>query len=540
MLVLVFVFSIFSGCTKTEDDETAQKEAETGDSEISEKEDDEDDEEETEKDDNSTGLPIVDEPITLTYWKPITTVALQIIESHNDSEIYKEMERRTGIKMDFISPPAGQETEQFNLMISSGDDLPDIIQHGPEYPGGPDKAIDDGVFIDLTDLVDEYAPNFKKVRESNEVIRKRTLTDKGRIRGFPSTHETPEPCWWGLVIRKDFMEDIGKDAPETIDEWYDVLVDFKESLNVKVPLIFPTNGLDWGGGFVSAWDIGPNMYVKDGDIKYGRIEPGFKEYLQTMNKWYKEGLIDQDFATRDQKSIDAMATSGEAGAWLGAWGENILNYLTLKKDDSKYDLMGVPYPSLQKGENVKYRQTDPVVNGHFTVITKNCEYPEEAIRWLDYGYSEEGALLYNWGIEGKTYEIVDGKPEFTDFMLDNPDGIPFFTLAWKWKLHHGPYLRDWSAQPMEDEAVVQASEAWTEGADDDYVIPSITQSAEESEEYSTIMADIETYTEQMILKFIMGVEPIDKFDEYVEQVKKMKIDRAIELRQAALDRYEAR
>lgn len=469
----------------------------------------------------------------------MTAEAIQIIESFNDNEVYKELERRTGIKMDFISPPVGQETEQFNLMISSGDDLPDIIElAGVNYPGGPDKAIDDGVFIDLTDLVEKHAPNYQKLRKSDKDAEKQTLTDKGRLWSFARVQIDEAPSWHGGIFRKDYLDDVNKEIPITVDEWYDSLKAFKERLNVEVPLMLPENGVSGFAVILSAYDVGYGMFVKDGSIKYAPIEPGYKEYLEIMNKWYEEGLVDKDFPTRDAKSRDAMATSGKAGAWLGSWGEHLVNYLALKEDDPKYELIGVPHPILEEGQTIKYRQKNPVITNRNAVITKNCEYPEEAVRWFDYAYTEEGALLYSYGIEGKTYEIVDGKPELTDFALENPDGIPFFTLFWKYMMQHAPYDKDWRAQPWTEEAL-QATGEWSK-ANTDYVLPPITQSAEENEEYSTIMADIETYVEQMTLKFIMGVEPIDKFDEYVEQVKKMNIDGAIELRQAALDRYEAR
>lgn len=544
LLVLVFVLSIFSGCANTEDGENVQSEAESNNAEKdNDKENSTENKENGEKSSQTSGLPIVDEPITLTYWTAMDGQALQIMESLEENEVYKELETRTGIKMDFIHPPAGQETEQFNLMISSGDDLPDLmkIDSGGDYPGGPDKAIDDGVFLDLTELLDEYAPNVQKIMKSNEEIERRLKTDKGRIWSFPRIHATEEPTWTGPIFRKDFLDDIDKELPETIDEWYDILSAFKNELNIEAPFMFrPSSpGIDPHGTIVSAWDIGPNMYVRDGEIRYGPIEPNFKEYLQTMNKWYEEGLIDEDFATRDSKSYDAMAVGGQAGAWLGSWGEQFLNYIQLKKDDSKYALAGAVQPSLEKGEKVKYRQQDELVGGQHTVITKNCQYVEEAVRWFDYAYSEEGAFLYNWGIEGKAHEMVEGKPQFTDFLLENPDGLPYFVIGWKWKVIRGSYLRDWAAQPLGDESVEQATTLWSQ-ADTDYVLPPITQTAEEDSQYSSIMADVETYKDQMAIKFITGVEPIDKFDEYVDQIKKMNIDEAIKLRQAALERYYAR
>lgn len=314
---------------------------------------------------------------------------------------------------------------------------------------------------------------------------------------------------------------------------------FKDELDLEAPMLFPASGWDkTGGTFVAAWDIGPAMFVKENEVQYGPMQPEFKEYLQMVNKWYEEGLIDKDFATRDQKSIDAMAASGKAGAWLSSWGEGLQKYLTLNKDDAEYDLIAAQYPSNEEGVKPNYRQANNVVRGPYTTITSKCEYPEEVVRWLDYGFTEEGALLFSFGIEDESYEMIDGKPELTELIYDNPDGIPYASIALKYKLHNGSQWR-YIDSHVADEKVVEAQNIWTL-ADTDLVMPPVTPSADESSEYSSIMSDINTYVEQMVLKFIMGVEPIDKFDEYVEQIEKMNIDRAIEIQQSAVQRFKER
>lgn len=71
-------------------------------------------------------------------------------------------------------------------------------------------------------------------------------------------------------------------------------------------------------------------------------------------------------------------------------------------------------------------------------------------------------------------------------------------------------------------------------------MPPITPTPEESQEFASIMSEVDTYVSEMFLKFIMGQEPLIKFDEYVEQIKKMKIDKAIKIQEAALARYNSR
>jgi putative aldouronate transport system substrate-binding protein len=471
--------------------------------------------------------------ITLKYWIPMHNNAAKIMKSFAENEVYKELEKRTGVHIEFIHPAQGQGKEQFNLMINSKD-LPDMISHyGKSYPGGPDKAVDDGVYLKLNDLIDKNAPNIKKIRESNSEIARQTITDAGNIWGIPCIQTTEEEPWWGPIIRTDWLDELGLKKPTTIDEWYNVLKTLKEKKNLDAPLLMDKTGVDWGGIFLGAYDIGYEFYKKEGKVKYGFTEPGFKEYLTTMNKWYKEGLIDKDFATRDTKSWEAMITSQKSAAHFGTYGGSVVYANAIKTTSPNANFEAAVYPSLKPGEKVHFREKDEFNKGVETVITTACKNPAEAVKWLDYGFSDEGSMLFNYGIENVSYKMVDGKPKFTDIMLDAA-AAP----EWKYKVHIGAYKRDWKAFPDVEKS--EPAMATFAKAEADYVMPPVNLTDEENRKYSSIMSEINTYKDEKILKFIMGVEPLDKFDDYVKQIKKMGIDEAIKIQQAALDRYNNR
>ena len=104
-------------------------------------------------------LPLVDEKTTLTMWTPMDSNSSAIIDSMGDSEFFKELEERTNVHIEFDHPAVGNETQAFNLMISSGE-LPDMIKTsaGYEYPDGLDAAVNDGYFMDLTELAPSICP----------------------------------------------------------------------------------------------------------------------------------------------------------------------------------------------------------------------------------------------------------------------------------------------------------------------------------------------------------------------------------------------
>ena len=485
-------------------------------------------------------FPIVNEPLTLSYW--VENRASDMIATFADNEVYKAKAEATGITIEFLHPPVGQAKEQFNLMIASMD-LPDMIEGWTDgYPGGPEKAVSEEVYLNLADYLNDYAPNYQRLRHSNPEIAKQSGTDSGVIWAFYLLQEEVAPSWYGPLIRKDWLEDLGLAVPETIDEWYTMLSLFKEQKGATAPLIHHKSGIDGNGLLVSAYDIGPGFFQKDGKVMYGPAQPAFKEYLRTMRQWYAEGLIDSDFPSRDNKGKQALMINNETGVYPAGWGE-IAKYNTLMKDDNpRFGLVPARYPSLIKGEMVRYRQQNWYNKGYPTVVTGECEYPEAAIRWMDFNYTEEGFYLLNYGIEGVSYNMVDGAPQFSDFMLNNPDGIPYSKLSNVWKIHGGPYWRTWVATPIDDE-VRHAQDVWTNQAGGEYVIPSLSLlsfTVEEGKKHASVMNEVKTYVEQMSLKFIMGVSPLEEFDTYIDQIEKMNIALAIECYQAALDRYNNR
>jgi len=109
-------------------------------------------------------LPIVTQPLTLSYWCPMSSNVSATMKTFGEIAAYKELEKRTGIHLEFQHPPLNQETEQFNLLTASGK-YPDVIEYNwlSNAPGGPARFVKDGVIIRLNEQIDKYAPNLRRV-----------------------------------------------------------------------------------------------------------------------------------------------------------------------------------------------------------------------------------------------------------------------------------------------------------------------------------------------------------------------------------------
>ncbi len=165
---------------------------------------------------------------------------------------------------------------------------------------------------------------------------------------------------------------------------------------------------------------------------------------------------------------------------------------------------------------------------------------EAAVRWMDYHYTDEGSTLLMYGIEGESFEYVNGEPQFLPIVYQHPDGLAFGDARELWTEKNGGQWYRWECENIAFPArVLESYDIWNR-ADGAWVLPNTSLTTEEGNEYSALYGDIQTFVQESIPAFITGAKSLDDWDSFVAQIKTLNIDRCIELQQAALDRYFAR
>jgi len=568
ILVLVLSLTVLASCSSDSPSDASSSEPEPSNSESSGEEESSGGETpQVPEGDNVNGsinqqsYPIVDEKVTLSMWYPMAG-SMGELSDFNEGEFWKWYEEKTNIHIDFIVPAANTEKDAFNLLFVS-DDMPDMLYTQPgdsstahNYRGGEDKAIEDGYFIDMNEYL-EYSPNYVSwINNQVDTGYQRAIyTDTGRLYGMwalrlPMDYEIGVMAELGVSIRQDFLDAVGMDIPTTYDEWYDVLVAFRDELGIEAPFYTDKYGIDYTGEFMAGFGTAPYFYQVDGTIKYGPMDDEYKEYLTMLNQWYDEGLLDQDFPTRANTaySPDAeMMLNDKVGACID-WATRLSDtYISRGATNEDFYLVAAPQPTKGDGTVPKFHTVTghSLIHGACVVFSAESDYIEEAIRWNDGFYAEDVYLNANYGLEDQEgvvwYAAEDGhRIGDYDFRYANPNGLSSATVLVQYWTKNPPVRVEAAQIEQADDNKQSAYVTWSQ-YDAEWVIPRrTTMTADESTTYSSIYTDIETYVQECTVKFITGSMSLDTYDAFRDTLRQMGIEEAISYRQAALDRYNQR
>ena len=495
-------------------------------------------------------FPLLPEVTELTIFWRLNPKATASMKDYSEMGLVQELENRTNIRLKFVHPPIGQDTEQFNLMRASGD-FPDIVYWenwlNPITVGGPEKALKDNFIIPLNDLMAQYAPNLTGLMEAESDIKRNIMTDDGTLYGFPLLrYNQSMKGVWGYIIREDWVKKLGLEMPVTVEDFYNTLVAFRDKdpngngEKDEIPFSGPK------GRYVHLlypWGITNDFINKEGKVVYGPYTEEYRQALTELSKWYSEGLIDPDFAVNDERQAEGRLLAEKSGAYWGETGGSTGLIMKSFEEQGKTEnkLVGIPIPKIEAGAMSYNYNMDRLYDGVATTITPANQYPVETVKFLDYAYSDEGQLLYNFGIEGESYNMIDGKPVLSDMITKNPDGLSMDQALARYSfgsmqasMVFMPAIRD--QRMLFYDWQVESINAWNQD-DKSQRMPPTTLSIEENTRYAEIMADIQTYMEENFNNFLQGTQPMSEFDNYLSQLKSMGIEEAIELKQSALDRF---
>ena len=496
-----------------------------------------------------TGAPgVVSYPVTGNPKITISRVADNDIvtagfSSYNDTPGVKELIKETGINVNFV-----ELVDQNAYMVYlAGGNLPDIIMAGRTfYPGGTAKMVEDGLTQDLTNYLPTYAPDYWKFINSDPQYYKVIREPDGKHYAFAGYFLQPGNIygsWIGLVARQEFLDKLGMKAPETPDELYTYLKRSKDELGCDVPFMSAAYRLAMaytGGALTSGFGLPKSdTYQIDGKVHYGAYEPAYRDVMAYMNKLYNDGLLDKNFAVTDEPTAHASVLNGKTSLIFTATSR-IQNMTAAAPNPSQFTLVGLKSLTNTKGTRPMYSYADDLVTfSYWCFFPQKSRDVPDGLKLLNFLQTDQGNMLANFGEEGVTYTMQNGNPVFNDFTLNNPKGLPIDGVLRAYGLLNFPITQDprMSRQRFPLQQQIQAMEVWADADSAKYKIANNSILAENANEYASLVTDITTYINESQAQFISGALPLSQFDNYIATLKKMGMDRLLEILQASYDVY---
>lgn len=506
---------------------------------------------------NPYTFPLVDADTTVTMWCDLIPPLFNAMPNGMaDNMVLQELQKRTGITLDITSTAITGAADAVSLQVASGD-YPEIWSgFGSYYTGGISEAIEQEIILDLAEYKENF-PSYFEILDNYPIYGKNAYTDDGNV-GVLNGIWTNPVVDVGLSVRQDYLDELGLDVPKTLDDFYEALTAMKDKYGAYYYMnqdsSDPVNSFAQCFGVVgNAGSSSTYAYymAKNGEeVVFSPLEDGFKDYLETMAKWYSEGLIYADFLSApDAVPGSDLLLSGD----IGVTYYNAASYTTLMsqvEEGSSFKLTPVEPPvNVETGEPghlgrlVDY--VSPKGYSLSTALEPGSEKFDAVCAMLDYLYTNEGSELMNYGMEDVTFTYDEnGDHVWTDLMVNNPDGLAYSWCISRYTFGAGSFRID-SSRTLANygDEEMHLIEVWNNGeCDTRDVLPSsgLSLTSDEAAAYSAGFSDIRTHVQQNILAFITGTRSIDEYDTFVEELESMNVDECTQILQDALDRYNQR
>lgn len=494
--------------------------------------------------DASSGMPLTDEPVTLTV---MTTRWANMGDSFTSNEFLQKLEAESNVHIEWEIHSLNDWGDQKGIYLAGGV-MPDII-FGFNTFDDADIMNNLELFMPLDDLIENYMPNYKKAMEEMPDLKKVVTFPDGHIYSMSKNMPLRPVACNQPIINKKWLDNLGLAVPTTIDELYEVLKAFKEQdangngdPNDEIP-ISGSKGLSmellnpFGISDMSGIKAIPN---DDGTITFFPTCEAYKEGIKWLNKLYAEGIIDPETFTQTDDMLSGkrqdpnVSRVGFEYAWtpdsnFGQWSSEYIAIAPIAGSD------GVAYAGGDPNGVSSIKRNE-------VLISADCKNPEVAAKWIDQFYTGEASIQNFWG---GIPTVITKHDDGTYTLNDPPEGTSADSWYWDSSLRDfGPkYVSKEFEQKIKlstesgDGLKAELSHL-IDGAELILPYPDVMFTVEENEERPELETDINKYIETTRAHWITEGGIDEEWDAYIEQLNVMGLERLLEIYTDAYVRFQ--
>ena len=492
-----------------------------------------------------------------------------------DLEMCKVWFEDTGIEFDWQAIPSEGAQEKINLMLASGEELPDVFWNFGDGKSGNIvvQYADQDIFLPTEGLINEYMPNLKKILDDSENYWSEITAPDGHTYGFPYIEEMYGLVLTGgpLLINKTWLDEVGKEVPTTVDEWVDCLKAFRDGGDLngngaadEIPMATWFGATDTFGSYnmfyrftgafgCADYYCGGNAYADhlrliDGKVTFTAQDEAFRKTAEFFNMLYNEGLIWNGSFEADESASYKSSLIKEDVARIGCFGTWTDQEITNLDVHDEY----VAIPRLQgeagmTGFENNYSELQDSSN---TAITTTCKFPHVIAKFVDYMVGDPAiSIQSNWGAEGYNYVKDDNgilrtpldeqgryvaQTEYTNFGEARVNSTTcrgsMIVLDEYYETVAG-YAYD-AVQLLENQKTNGKEDIMAEND----TIPRVMMTTDELSRLAQIQPTISDIVDRYINQWVTGGVTDDNWNAYLGELQSAGVEELVSIYQSAVDR----
>ncbi len=469
------------------------------------------------------------------------------------------LEEENGVEVEWQQITA--DWDQKKSVMFAGGDIPDILF---KATATTDFATYNGLFEDFAPYIDAgKMPNVSKMFEDHPELRVLSTDEEGAIYGLPNYRSIWPRTNRVLYINQTWLDNLGLQAPATMDELEEVLIAFKEGdangngdPSDEIPLDFngfPTFLLACFG--VPMMNESEGYFVEDGQVKNYRVDERYKTFMIWLQKLYSQGLINEEVITQDYSKFQSLARGEGGTAKVGV----TLGWETGDRFGTEVADQYVPLPALKPHADSDeskvfwgYYSDNNSVNPATVALSANCENKDAAVKFIDSFYAVDMGIQVLFGGMNDVDKCISDNGDGTYTVLP-PTDPSFDAGTWKWTNSFADYSPYYIPDDMKDKLTMgedmqrvnkereplEATLDRMEEVCETYPSKFITYSMDENADLAMNQANINNLVDQTYAGWLTDpsrdIEA--EWDAYVQSVYDIGLTQNLEIRQAAYDRY---